>query len=235
MTEAWHSIAEWWKEKTSSSLYFTYIISFLVWNWKPVYVLFLSSPSVGFQEKFAYLANTVYWGNDGWFFVLLNHICALLPPVGMTYLIIVYLPELNRMVHKKEVSEYFKRKKAYDDELTKYQGANIKYLESKVEVKKEEAKLVEKISKVEQQINKSLTQEERWSKEYEQFKNTNEIYLFNDFLRKVYVSNNYKHNFDANMLAVVDAFSLIEINGDGKVSLNEKGKYFSRLYLAKTP
>lgn len=231
MNDTWHSFVEWWKEKTSSSLYFAFIISFLVWNWKSFYVLF-SSPDIAFWIKFKYLASQAYCTND-WYCWIFNHAYALIPPGLMTFGIVVWLPKLNRIVHRIEVQEYFKRKKSYDEELEKYNSSKIQMLETQADSKKIEAKLIEKISVAEKQISKNLTQEEKWDKEYEEeFAQTNLFYTFKLFLQKVYSPSPYRHNFASEMLAVADSFSLINLNKDNEILLTEKGKYFSKLYSA---
>lgn len=230
MNDTWHSFFEWWKEKTSSSLYFTYIISFLVWNWKSVYVLIMGSPNVGFWFKLEYIARFLPCTASGWLCSILNHSWVFIPPVIITFVIIKWLPILNRIVHKIEVEEYFKRKGAYDTAKTRYNSSRIKELETQVGTKEKEIELVEKISKAEEQINKNLTQEEKWNREFHQFKNT-KIYLnFESFLKQVYGGYNYTQNFDSESIAIADAFSLIDIEKDDKVYLSDKGKYFSKLF-----
>jgi len=220
------SIGENIKKRLNSPIYGTFFIFWLILHWRFVFTIFFMSEDAIIEKtgllKNDYLVMT-FFTYDFYFWILT------FAPFLMTYIAIWILPKYVLIPAFEEDEK---------NQTTKivFRITEEKRIED-AKVQKEEA-VVKKVTAVakqavqEKKIKENLSEEEKWDIEYLQFKKAQAFQHFRSFLQTVYGGANYKHSFDPNVLAEVDSFNLIEIN-DNYVTLNKKGKYFSRLYSSK--
>lgn len=227
MTE---SIWEWWKEKTSSTVYFTYVLAFISWNWKAIYILFRDSSNSDYQQKFLYISEEIYFGGTTWFDWIQNHAWAVLMPIVITYVLVKYLPKINTWAHEIETESYFIRKRKYDDMAYDHEEKRKKVLEKHVETRSSVADLLEKLNEGQEKIEKTLTPEQKLKSEYLEFKETSAYHNFSEILEKIYSNSNFVYNFQPADLATLDGYLLVVIDGNNSVTLTDKGRQFSKLF-----
>ena len=120
MNEIWSSFSKWFNENTSSPLYFTYIAFFIAWNWKLFQIIFLENASLFSQPRIEYITEELNFhiGWAGAFSPVINWIFDigwhLLPPVGLTYAAIVWLPYIQKWALEKYLEGSFERKRIFE-------------------------------------------------------------------------------------------------------------------------
>lgn len=223
MNEFRNSITAWLRERTSSPLYGTYIMSFIVWNWKVFYTLFWQDQSVLSVPKIDYIQSHFLFEND-----ILHIVYNLAPPLIATYLIIRWAPFVNIWAHKVSTDFHFQQKVIYDTAKVSYEEKRKKGLEKLAEIKQEQAISVK-------EIRESMTEEDRWLAEYKEFKNAPKFNEFRGILEAIYKSNGYinMQEIDTDLLVLVHVMGLISFTDFNKnqLDLTEKGRFFAKKYL----
>ena len=171
MNEVFNSITEWWKEKTTSPLYGTFIFSVILWNWKFFYVLFWQDQSVLSLPKIEYVEQHFLNYSGFWLNLSIHFLWFLILPAMSTYIIIWWIPLLTNLAHKVSTQFYFNRKGIFDDLSLNYDNRRLEYehkqkrnMERFLEVKKEQIATGKK-------IEHTLTDEDRWRVEFTDFLN----------------------------------------------------------------
>lgn len=239
MNDFFNSFSSWFKEKTTSSLYGAYTIAFLVWNWKIMYLMFWFHDELPDSQTRIDLINTALLVHlPEWYWQILNIAWIFIPPFGITYLMITQLPKLQSWAHKHNLKFYYQRKGTADDKLIEYERSRNKDLKEISKIKKEQ-----KTS--EKEIAKNMTDEEKWSYEYQELIQ-NHLFKaeFKDIITIIYENegNIYKTNpmvLESTRLATPEIIALshsrgiIEFNKQDKtrIEFTEKGKYHVSLYL----
>ncbi len=244
MDELVKSIQIWLKEKTGSPLYFTYIAFLVVWNWKFFYVLLWENASLFKSPKIEYISQNIdvhfcsKISIDPWCSIsewLTNTIWHMAIPVGLTYIAIKYLPKVHAWAHQIHVQNHFDRLREFDRQNLLYEEDRTNSLVKEVKQKKEQ-----KTAKNE--IQESLTEEERWEEEYKEFSKGNLLSSFKQVIDAIYENSGRIHeeftgrrNVDSDTLANADIRSLIYFtdNDRSKIEFTAKGKYFAKKYLER--
>lgn len=246
--EATQTFWEWFKEKTTSPLYLTYIASFVVWNWKFFTILIFQDSTILGMSKVAYIESFIF---DKLFFQFLwpsipfwlnsflsNRLYELVPPIVLTWFILYLLPPIANRVHKDSLKHYFARQGEYQRQ--KNQSRQF-VLTSKVE----EKKLVERTSEVRKEIEeakKNLSEEEKWEFEYKllQERGANLDIALTNAERIMYGSSGYFNTsgtghgefIPIGSISLLDSVGLLEIDSN-RMKFTNKGKYFLRLSKSK--
>lgn len=225
------SLVAWWREKTNGPLYFTYSIFVLGWNWRSIQVL-LDSPTLFTTPRIEYLNSEIalHFFGPGWD-PLLNAAWGLIPPAILTYLAIRYLPHVNAWSHNIHLRHYFSRKEAWDKAQIDYERKKVTTLVQRAEVKKKQ-------TKARTELNKVLSEEEKWEEDLSALENDNLLgqamgvaYLAVYRTGGTYNSNNQTFNdynetfIPPEQLARLDVLDLVRTTG-GKIAFTAKGKYF---------
>jgi len=118
------SLSRWFNEKTSSSLYFTYIGFFIVWNWRFFQIVFLeketlfSSPRIEYINSHLLFSIPTYSQIPGWINSVMNSVANygwhIVPPAILTYLTIIYLPYLHHWALEKDLENRFERRRMFE-------------------------------------------------------------------------------------------------------------------------
>ncbi len=230
MTDILNSVAKWFKERTTSPLYGTFILSVILWNWKFFYILFwqseekLNIPRIEYVQNHI-LYNATYFGHIVYFLIL---------PALSTYFIVWWLSYLSNWAHKKHVEFYYDKRLSIDEARLNYEQKEKNNLNKLSNVIKEQARA--KVT-----INNTLTEKEKWRNEMINFVlRDNKYQLAIDKAKKaVYQTEGrftgnrqeeteYVTYIDIDSLAKLDALELIDIQNN-KMSFSEKGKYFQLL------
>lgn len=214
-----------------TGLYTTYLVSFILFNWKFFYtLLFDDSPSedthIGkalyeFINRFPVLG--FEWGHF-WIFQFIL-------PLVMTWLAITQLPKLNNWAYefhlKYQGDRVVMRSKQDRDSAKKI----AKYKEDEVESLNTIAVATERKAEIEE----SLPRESIWENEY------TESSKLKDVLRQVAYTvyeNSGKifsggaRNVSADVLAIADAYGLIDFNESRTIIyFTEKGQYMQKLVI----
>lgn len=243
MTEIIKSLSSWIREKISSPLYFTFVLFYVVWNWKFFYFLFLEDALLLRRPRFEYIYHNLtihlpLYDIPRWIQVILNYIAGfawhLLPPLMFTYLAIVYLPRIHLWALNLHLKSHFDRKRVYDDALLTYQKEKTLQLEEKAKQKEKQEVAISR-------IERAQSQEDKWSEEFVAFSKNQEnitalrqaqniIYQFEGRYvarRNEAVSPNYINH---ESIALLDAHGVLrlkkEVNDVPRMELTDKGKHF---------
>ncbi len=131
MNDLVQSISKWFTEKTSSSMYFTYAVFLVTWNWSFFQIIFLEDSSLFYYPRIEYiysnlffdiplLLHTPYWFHISATFIV-NTIWHIIPPGIFTFFAIKYLPTINQKVLRIELGNRFDRKKDFVIARSKYE------------------------------------------------------------------------------------------------------------------
>ena len=228
MTDVLGSIGKWFKDRTISPLYGTFVLSMILWNWKFFYILFwegesyLSLPKIEYVQK--YILNSQNIWQHLLYFIFI--------PALSTYAIVWWLSYASNWAHKKHLEFYYKRKLILDEAKLDYERREKNNLESISVVKKEQA-----VAKKE--IEKNSTREEKWREEMlDWISNSQNVTALQTATQIIYKTSgrydtdnrgyNDSYTFIApDHLSRLDAIGLIDIdNNSNKIAFTEKGKYF---------
>jgi hypothetical protein len=252
--DLWGSIAEWFKEKTSSPLYGVFLVSYVVCNWKKFYVLFWEYGAPPSGTRLEFITNNLlpFHGTGPWLYpsVLANWVSGLIAPVIITILIIKYAPHLEKWAHNLHLGFYFERKKNSKIKELDYEKFLSDHLKNVVLEKENQVESAQSVENLTAQINALLSQvaelqvkqepiladEERWEKEYLTLK---EEKSFHDILEKindvVYKYNGYTTNrIDSRLLAFAHVNELIIFlnENSSQIGLTPKGVYFLKRHFS---
>jgi len=230
------SLIGWWKEKTGSPLYLTYLVFVIFWNWKSVYILFFESEERLNRPRIEYLNEYMFESGIAFLDPLLNMTLSFVPPLIFTYFSIKYLPYVHAWAHDIHLRHYYARKKAFDTADLQYERGKTTLLKEKGVQKRQQ-----QVSR--KQIESSLTQEERWEKEFEVIKaDEKNVVAIKAAYETVYTtSGRFGSNtnsfldsgithIEPDILSRIDTLEIAVIDWrTSRLTLTAKGKYFLRL------
>lgn len=240
MGEFLASFSKWLQEKVSSPLYWTYFGFFVAWNWKFFQIVFLEDPSLFHAPRVEYLDSLLFTPSEVQFFDwLINVLWHVIPPAGLTYVAIIWLPHLHKWAFDKYITNHFERKVLFQERKAEYEKKMAKLIKQEASSKKE---------RVEQEeiIRKTKTQEEVWEEEFEKVKSIESLYGFQKLVSEIYRqggllrADTVSNTMPSSIVVFAGTYDLTEIV-DKKwgssnlqfIKLTEKGKYFSRLFSEK--
>lgn len=246
----WASFLRWFNEKTSSSLYFTYIAFFIVWNWKFFQIIFLESNTLFFAPRIEYIDREllfhwwVYSGVPYWLHwlafsvnLIANFAWHIMPPIAMTYLAILYLPKLHKWALAKDLENRFERQRMFQSKKREYDEWLLDQAQKESRTLIDLASEKEQQAKAEKKIQETMSDVERWGLEYGIFEKTAHFYKFRDILITVYQFNGLIQvdgviHADTGTLAMADIWELVSrARGSNVIELTKKGRAFAKLYL----
>lgn len=235
MSEFWSSFSKWFGEKASSPLYWTYFGFFIVWNWQFFQVIFFEDASLFIAPRIEYL-NSLLFAPFGIivFDWLINLVWHVIPPVGFTYVAIIWLPRLHKWAFEIYLTHYFERKELFQKRKAEYEKKMVRLIKQEAVAKKE---------RVEQEriIEKVKTQEEKWQEEFNRIERSDLLHEFQKLVGVIYKQGGiiYAHHIEnylpraSTTMAFAGTHDLIDTNkrenDSTLIQLTEKGKYFSRL------
>ncbi|MFA6077515.1 MAG: hypothetical protein WC724_00685 [Candidatus Paceibacterota bacterium] len=238
------SSVDWFKEKTNSSLYFTYFVFVVVWNWKTFFTLFFEDASLFEAPRVEYVLTNFgvhfYATEEIILYRVLEFFTNIIwhagVPILLTFWAVKYLPRFNAWAHEIEVENYYKRKRVYDAKKITYEEEKTFFLKTEAE-----EKIKQKTAK--DSIQKSQTQEEKWESEFLRIDEedvraiqvgVSTIYgksghFTTDPLKMAAISQ-YGKYISHDLYARLDSMNLIkkDNNNSSKIEFTEKGKYFVR-------
>ena len=245
------SLKEWFKEKNNSSIYFSFLLVTITWNWKFFYALFFIS-----EENLVGITNIDYAISVGHFLtekityvrfefindvtlVLINFLSFFLIPMIVTYFLLWHLPHLNVLAHKKGLFFYFQRKSEFDLQKSKYLGNKKEETEHQIKTLEAIEKSSKERDRIEQNIQNKKSPEERIWEEFEEFKfddkNLMALRRANDLIyrNQGYYSTNPQDSerfILPQYLSALDIYGVISwpISGSQKIEFTDKGKLFLR-------
>jgi hypothetical protein len=231
MNDTLDSVREWFKERTTSPLYGTFIFSVILWNWKFFYILFWQAEEKLSLPRIEYVQQNILKSEN-----LLKHFLSfLILPAISTYFIVWWLPILSNWAHKKHTVFYYKRKFIVDDARIKYETQEKDNLISISTIKKEQAE-------VKKEIEENTSEEDKWAAEFELIKSHPIFSRFREITDLIYsnggkthkiINNAWTRVISTDALAFADTRGLIQITNDTsqaiqeKINLTKKGKFFA--------
>lgn len=214
-------------EKISSPFYGTFIVSWLLWNWKIWYVTFFIDSDLLVNDKHIlkidYIINIYNVDNFLNIFYSVGHILIL--PLLSSLLIVYLMPIITCRFYKKSLeTDNANRllKARNDEEFINAQGAKLEA--QKGLIKKEQQIEVEK-----KKLEKS--QEEVWSEEYKEFKSTKYQNDFSKIRECIYENGGYTSGLPSVLIAYFNVNDLVESIASNRIGITEKGKYFLKKYM----
>jgi hypothetical protein len=249
MKETLEQFGEWWKEKTTSPIYFTYFFYVVLWNWKLFHVLFVedaskfSVPRIEYvQQMYTFVDNLPLYPSLVPFVSFIWHF---IPPIIFTWLTIAYLPIVYRWALGLHIENKFEHRRQYQREKLKYEEWLLKQQETISEVTTKRAEQVKVEKEQKEIINKTITEREKNILEYKEFKKSSLFKKFQQIKKSIYSYNGRTTPWingedvrivDESILAIAHAKELIEITRDSNnnevIKLTPKGLIFMDLYLA---
>lgn len=254
MNGFWSSASKWFNEKTSSPLYFTYIGFFVAWNWRFFQIIFLENENLFLAPRIEYIKSKLFFSTNfpliipAWLHILvdwlLNTAWHILPPAIFTYLAIVYLPRLHKWALHKYLESRFERKRMF--EIKRFEDDKWLLDQEKIHSKTLEnfASVKEQQLKTEERIQKTMSEEEKWGIEYQEFEKNHSFYKFKQIIETIYKYNGIiderlgdAPHADTSSLATADTRELTTYSGSSRnvIELTKKGKFFAKMYLEKYP
>lgn len=215
-------------EKMYSPFYSTLIASWLVWNWKIIYITFFIDSNLLAQQKnllkieylqffYSFSTRPIETG---------LHLIVL--PVVSTYLIIYILnPIASRFLVK-----YLQNHNNNELITLEKERELLKLKESKLNVFKQAIKIQKEEERIE---DESKTQEQKWQEEYNDFKNSPFYPGFTGIEDSIYQFKGDTKDLDPEIKAYCDSNDIITIGDNSfsekeKIELTDKGKYFMKNY-----
>ncbi|MFA6458159.1 MAG: hypothetical protein WCV72_02085 [Patescibacteria group bacterium] len=249
MKELCSSLADWWKEKTTSPFYGTFFMALVFWNWKIFYVLFFEDAAIIGEPKIKYVSenylsflshfNFCLWkplcvyptiNILDWIFMILFH---LVPPFGIALLLIWIFPKFTNKLHNKSLDFHFERQSAFRNKTIEFEKEESKGLkEIKKEVEKQ-ADTQKEISATKTKIKESKTPEQIWDGEFEKLKDNSLFSNFGKLKDCIYRNSGYCSESYKDVIPFFHVNEIVEYkkNKENTIELTEKGKYFMKKYL----
>jgi len=239
MNEVLDSIGRWFREKTSSPLYATYFLSLIIINWEWFYILFWMSDNNINLPKIEYLYQ--FTGNISY----VDHLISfLILPLFTSYLLIFIFPYITSIAHKKHLDFLFIRKASYYKKEAEYQQLKARYQAQEVRSLEEQKKLVKEKNIVKNEIKFSMTEEDQYKIDYEDFKSNSLYEKFEQIIYVIYEKFGHTHteenfqfhrNVDTDILSYAHTNDLIEFTNrldatEETIQLTSKGKFFVQKY-----
>lgn len=247
MNELGNSVIDVIKKRTTSIAFGTYVFFWATFHWQGIYTtLFVSEDKI--YTKYHLLKNEYvsryffgYIGNTEHTHPLMiidwKYILAFLIPLALTLIFVWPLPKFA-LIHLYRIEQEHKT-----------QRLSTKYVEEKKRRAFEIASIEQEAKKVEATTTLTTTRKEAervdpsiiWKEEYEQFKMDPAFSSFTNILESVYEHNgsiritdqydNTIFEIAGGALMIADTNDLVKIdNGNNKISLTDKGKYFAKNY-----
>lgn len=167
-----------------------------------------------------------------------NLIWIFLAPVGIAYAVIRYMPILHRWAYKWKMEAYFDRRSIRDRLQIEYEKKESSKLETLAKIKKEQAKSGREIQESQKNIEKSMTDGEKWDVEFEGIQNSQNVNTLSEIVNAIYANGGSMWSgpgikISKKALAFADSNGLISIS-DNKIAPTEKGRFFIKKYLEKS-
>jgi len=234
--EIQNSIKDNIKERISSPFYGTYFISWLIFHWQIIIVLFFVDEDYIWQTnqlmKNEFILKYFVDYADFWFWF------RWITPFILTILIIwvfpkyISIPAFKKSQKDNSLKEIFKLQEKIKIEEEENELRNKKIL--KLEKEKEIIKKEKDIEQIDPELN--------WEKEYKNFREMPYYIQFKYIITSVYSHNGNTswseglnlgiNKIPEEVLAFAHSSGLINFTKDGKsrIELTEKGKYFVKMY-----
>ena len=231
ITESFNGIL---KQRLTTPIYGTFLISWFVFHWEFIFTIFFVSEEKIWQAtgllKNDYL-NKTFFDFTNWYF----YISWLLPFI-FTWLIIWKFPKwISLPAFRREEDYKIEKSRIRLSVQKKVRADEIEIEESK---KKKLGIIAENMQK-EKEIQK-LTPEEDWGKEYEEFKKSSYYSDFNSIIESIYRQKGetswyqenslYKIQISKGILAYSNTNGLIKFDDNHKINLTEKGLFFVKKF-----
>ncbi len=242
MNEVFNGAVEWFKEKTSSPLYFVFTLALIGTHWKYFFTLFFEDHLPSGVTRIEYAGQLL----DGilvtiffeWLNVLLTPIINFLYhsfiPAIIAYLAVFQLPKIYNIAHSKNLLFHFKRKLEFDLQANKYEKERVGLLKEReraVVAQQETTEKIAKAKKSQKETEKTFSKEDTWESEFQELKNENkEEYMNLDYLRKILISPFIDGN-ERSHVVYAQAIGLMDFEDNRRAVLTEKGKYFVKRYI----
>ncbi|MBN1971553.1 MAG: hypothetical protein JW870_19470 [Candidatus Delongbacteria bacterium] len=231
-------------ERTTSPFYGTLLISWLIWNWKIVYLtVFISESSIN-TDKINYIISNF---ND-------IH-CLLIYPLISTIVLLTVVPfisngaywlslKFNKWKKDKKIAIEMKQLLTLEqsmelrEQIAEQEERFEKLLENRNQEIKQLKVIIENLSNVTQPGSGSSTKSKIEQSELnvllEKFENNpKERILYEKIIQ--YIQSGYSlsdsNGIDSKLVAFLESYDIIENKGSGKFTLTEKGKSFNRLIM----
>ena len=166
---------------------------------------------------------------------LINLMWHVVPPVGLTFVAILYLPKLHRWAFNVYLGNYFDRKTLFQEHKAEYEKKMVKLM-------KQEANAKQEIRDQERVIEQTkMDIEEIWEREFILLKEHPLFTKINQAIQVIYNNNGRtedwhdKRMIDSNVLAFLHSKNLVNIKSDSNnneiIEFTDKGRFFVSKYL----
>lgn len=229
------SIFDSFENRLTNPLYGTFVVTWILTNWRLVYSVLFLDQAIVFQKsgllKNEYIWNYFFIQVSGWWQVLDYFII----PVVLTILIIWIFPKYLFLPAIKEDGKYETER----IRLRLIKEDDINELRASVEIKKAaELKAVAEQKKSEVEIKEAIKEADptiEWEQEYQNLKKRNIFSNFRTLYQIVYendggIYGQQSYILARPLIAYLDSIGALTLR-DGSISLKPKGNFFMRKYL----
>jgi hypothetical protein len=232
LSEISNNICEVLKERVSNTMYGTFIISWILWNWKIFYITFFVDQKIIFDQfhilKIDYILQN--YRIDSTLQLVGSIIHIIVAPLISTYIIIWQLSKLDLIVFNKNLKNLQAKEKAENK-------AKEEALDRKTSVLTKTDNLLE----IEKKIEEKISGNEEWQNEFDKvskeaffigafvsLKNT--LYTKRGHISSIKSTDSY---VPANDLAYLHTNNFIEFTNEHKnqIEITEKGKFFLNKFI----
>lgn len=220
------------KEKTRSTMYGAFILSWCICNWKILYITFFIDQNILFEKeeilKIEYIQNI--YSFETWLSSAISLFYLFIIPALSCYLFVYYVSKLDNVFYNKSLETLYDKK-----ESLKKRELGLAKLEKETAKFEKEAVVIES--------EKKVLDQDKWKKEYLDLSSDKSFTSVLNDVKKVFYEhhgniNGYDENrnweqfISSNSLAVAHSYDLISFDEERrKLDLTEKGQFFMRLLL----
>ncbi|QQR76340.1 hypothetical protein IPJ63_02435 [Candidatus Nomurabacteria bacterium] len=224
------------KERITSPFYGYFIVSWLMVNWKIIYIAFFINQEE-IYNKYNVLRNeylsTIFpsiYSWDHWFNFLIL-------PILLTFFFFWVSPKITRIFYRKSIKNQIALKVIEIQETRKEAKEKTELIKDETEVIKQELQKIKEEKKIASEAPEML-----WEKEYAKFFNSTYFSKFESIIDSIYLHSGNIKEFDSynnmttfmipkDILVYSHTNELIKIDKTkDKIELTEKGKFFIKKY-----
>lgn len=226
------SFTETANNRVNSSMYGPFIISWVLWNWKSIYVTFFVDQEKIFELthklKIEYILSEYRW--LPWFFGVWTFSKLFILPALSAFFIVFCLSKVECLFFRQTLRNQYAEKKERNKQENDFLSETQETLKTKQEVLKTKSENIE----IEKKLEKSMTDEEKWDEEYENVKSDLQFNSAMSTLQNVlYKRGGFAGDENSDNIAYLDVNGLSgeSEHGNRYISGNVKGKYFLKKYM----
>lgn len=217
------TVTETFNDRMKSTMYGTFVVSWILWNWKVIYITFFINQDLILGSlnklKVDYIVGLYSWSSLGDYTVSLGKL--FIGPAISSFVIVWWLSKLDFYFFRRSYTNKMKIEQEKTDQQNKLQSSKFEVIENKKKV-------------IDAEKNFEITKDKDWGKDYDQLAKESFFKLYLQKLQEcLYGGSGFSRNLDSSALAFLHTNELVTFLDDSKrlIDATEKGKYFLRRHI----